>query len=107
MKEYIQIVTSVETKNDSEAIADKLLSMHLAACIQIVGPVTSRYWWQGKIETASEYQCIIKSRRDLFNKIEKIITEIHPYDVPEILAFPVCEGNKPYLTWMDEELKQQ
>ncbi|MEA2083032.1 MAG: divalent-cation tolerance protein CutA [Thermodesulfobacteriota bacterium] len=106
MTEYIQIVTTVESENDAEKIAELLVGRRLAACVQIAGPVTSRFWWDGKINTAEEYQVIIKSRNDLFSEIESVITDAHPYDVPEIQATSILAGGKGYLNWLSEELKK-
>ena len=105
MTEYIQIVTTVESENDAKKIAELLVDRRLAACVQIAGPVMSRFWWDGKIDTAEEYQVIIKSRNDLFPEVESVITDAHPYDVPEILAIPILAAGKGYLNWLSEELK--
>lgn len=105
MSGFVQIVTTVETADDAERIANALLTQRLAACVQIVGPITSHYWWQGAIEQAGEYQCWIKSRQDLFAAVEQAIVAIHPYQTPEILAMPVVAGGAGYLAWLDTELR--
>ena len=104
MTEYIQVLTTVEHKTDAEKIARTLVEKKLAACVQIVGPVASYFHWQGKLDSASEYLCLIKSREDLFNELEKEISSLHPYEVPEILAVPIIKGNKSYLNWLAAEL---
>jgi periplasmic divalent cation tolerance protein len=104
MTETIQVVTATETKASAQAIATTVVERRLAACVQIIGPITSTYWWQGEIETAEEWLCVIKSRRDLYERLEEAIREGHPYDVPEILAVPVVAGSKDYLRWLDSEL---
>ena len=78
---------------------------HLDPGVQIVGPITSTYRWQGKIETADEWQCWAKSRGELYEKIEAAIRRLHPYDVPEILALPVVASSSSYLKWLDDEVK--
>ncbi|HSR35624.1 MAG TPA: divalent-cation tolerance protein CutA [Desulfurivibrionaceae bacterium] len=107
MTEFVQIVTTVETAADAERIATALLEQRLAACVQIVGPIASHYWWQGKIEQASEYQCLIKSRHELFAAVEAAIVAIHPYQTPEILATPVVAGGAGYLAWLNTELRPE
>ena len=107
MTEFIQIVTTVETAADAERIANALLTQRLAACVQIVGPITSRYWWQGTIEQATEYQCLIKSRQELFAAVEAAIVAVHPYRIPEILAIPVTAGGTGYLAWLTAELRPE
>ncbi len=66
MSDYIQVVTTTERREDAERIARALVEQRLAACAQVSGPITSTYRWQGEIETAQEWQCRAKSRRDLF-----------------------------------------
>ncbi len=107
MSGFVQIVTTVETAADARRIATALLEQRLAACVQIVGPITSHYWWQGKMEQASEYQCLIKSRQDLFAAVEAAIVAIHPYQTPEILALPVVAGGSGYLAWLHAELRPE
>jgi len=101
-----QVITTTATKSDAQAIATAVVAKHLAACAQVIGPITSTYWWQGKIETAEEWLCVMKSRQDLYEALEKAIRQVHPYKVPEILAVPVVQGSQDYLEWMDRELAQ-
>jgi uncharacterized protein involved in tolerance to divalent cations len=63
----------------------------------------SIYRWQGKIETATEVVLIAKSRAALFEEIEKRITELHPYDCPCLVAWPIEAGHQPYLDWLGQE----
>ena len=103
MTKYIQVVTTVDDKNAAGKIAELILKKRLAACVQI-SPCQSMYRWQGNIERAEEYLCIIKSSLDLYPELEKAIREIHPYDVPEILAVEVVAGDSKYLEWLQQEL---
>jgi periplasmic divalent cation tolerance protein len=107
MTEYIQVVTTTETKEQAQRIAQVVVEKRLAACAQIVGPISSTYWWKGKIETAGEWLCLMKSRNDLFTDLEQAIREIHPYEVPEIIAMPIAAGSAGYLKWLGEELMQE
>ena len=100
MTEYIQVLTTVEHKADAENIAKSLVEKRLAACVQILGPLTSYFHWQGKLDSAAEYLCLIKSRDDLFAKLETEIISMHPYDVPEIISVPVTRGLPDYLQWV-------
>ena len=106
MTDTIQVITTTDTKAGAQAIASALVEKRLAACVQIIGPITSTYRWQGEIETTEEWLCLIKSRRDLYEALEEAIREVHPYDVPEILAVPVVAGSRDYLDWMDGELQE-
>ena len=105
MTDYIQVVTTTERKEDAESIARSLVERRLAACVQVVGPITSTYRWEGKIETSQEWQCWVKSRRQRYEEIEDAIRRLHPYEVPEILAVPILAGSRSYLTWLHEEVK--
>jgi periplasmic divalent cation tolerance protein len=105
MREYIQVVTTTEHREDAESIARALVDERLAACVQVIGPISSIYRWQGAIQTAQEWQCWAKSRRDLYDQVEEAIRRLHPYEVPEILAVPVLAGSASYLAWLDGEVK--
>lgn len=105
MTEYIQVLTTLENRDDAEKIARALVEKRIAACVQIMGPLTSFFHWQGKLDSAQEYLCVIKSRNDLFQEMETIIKSMHPYEVPEILATPITKGNKDYLSWLAETLE--
>ena len=104
MTDYIQVITTTGRKEDAEKIAGALVGSRLAACVQVSGPITSTYRWKGAVETAGEWQCVAKSRRDLYEQIEKAVRRLHPYEVPEILAVPIVAGSKSYLAWLEGEL---
>ena len=106
MHEYIQVATTVATEKEAAGIAGLLVEQRLAACVQVIGPMTSHYRWQGKIETATEYLCLAKSRAGLYPEIEAAIKANHPYEVAEIIATPVIAGSKEYLAWLDAEVKE-
>ncbi len=105
-EEYIQVSTTTEKKEDAERIAKALVEKRLAACIQILGPIVSTYWWKGNVETAGEWLCFIKTKRALYDKLEKAIKEIHSYETPEIIAVPIARGSKEYLGWLSNELEK-
>jgi periplasmic divalent cation tolerance protein len=106
MTEFIQVVTTTETKDQAQRIAQAVVEKRLAACAQIVGPISSTYWWKGKVESADEWMCLMKTRNDLFADLERAIREIHPYEVPEIMAVPIVAGSASYMNWLDNELKK-
>lgn len=104
--EYIQVLTTTEKKEDAEKIAKTLVGKKLTGCIQIVGPITSTYWWKGNVETAEEWLLFIKSKKTLYEELEKAIKDMHPYETPEIIAMPIVSGSKNYLEWLKNELKK-
>jgi periplasmic divalent cation tolerance protein len=98
--EAIQVVTTVTDRKDAEALSQAVLERRLGACVQISGPIESRYWWNGRIEAANEWVVTIKTRRDLYGALEAALLAAHPYDEPEILATPVVEVSPGYLAWL-------
>jgi len=107
LEEYIQVLTAAEKKEDAEKIAKVLVEKRLAGCVQIIGPIESTYWWKGNVETAEEWLCFIKSKKVLYEELEKAIKEIHPYEIPEIIAIPIVGGSKVYLEWLSNELGKE
>lgn len=79
-------------------------SGRLAACVQVVGPITSRYRWQGEIEEEREWQCLAKTTRVAYDAVEAAIREVHSYDEPEIVATSIVAGSPGYLAWIDENV---
>ncbi|MGQ9464879.1 MAG: divalent-cation tolerance protein CutA [bacterium] len=102
--DYLQVFTTVEKREDAERIANVVVEKRLAGCAQILGPIKSTYWWQGKIENTEEYLCILKSKRSLYPELEKVIKAIHPYQTPEIIATPIIAGYEGYLRWLNNEI---
>ena len=76
----------------------------LAACAQVVGPVSSMYWWQGEIEAAAEWYCHLKTTAARVDALMARIRELHPYETPEIVVLPVTEGDASYLRWVEESV---
>jgi periplasmic divalent cation tolerance protein len=107
MTDFLQMQTTFERQVDAERLATALVERRLAACVQIVGPIQSTYRWQGKVETAEEWLCLIKTRRELYDEVERAIIELHPYETPEIIATPIAEGSKAYLDWMAQETERR
>ena len=107
MNEFIQVFTAVNSRENADKIANKLLGERLASCVQVFGPINSSYWWKGRIERAKEWLCLIKARRTDYPVIEASIKKVHPYDIPEILALPVLEGNADYLEWVRSETRRK
>lgn len=88
----------------ADELAAALIERRLAACVSVGGPVTSRYRWKDRVETDDEVPVTIKTRTDYLERLEKAFAELHPYEVPEMLAVPVVWGHGPYLDWITENL---
>ena len=105
MTAHIQVITATETRDAALEIAKSVVKRRLAACAQAIGPICSTYWWKGDLETTTEWACVMKTRQSLYEELEQAIREVHPYEVPEILAVPVVAGSRDYLEWLSSELK--
>jgi periplasmic divalent cation tolerance protein len=106
MSEFLQVVTTTNSRDAAQAIASGLVERRLAACVQVSGPIDSTYRWQGKVETSQEWMCLIKTARSRYSVVEEAIRELHSYDEPEILAFAVAEGSRGYLDWIASTLDE-
>ena len=104
MTEFIQITTTTGKRHDAEQIASELISRGLAACVQVSGPVASTFRWQGQVETAEEWTCVFKTSRAQFGAIQAAFKQLHPYEVPELIATPIVDGSEAYLKWLGEQL---
>jgi len=98
------IVVTVSSREEADKIVNVLLERKLIACANILGPVSSRFWWQGKIDSAEEYMIFMKTKRELFDQVADNVKQLHSYEVPEIIALPIVEGAKPYLEWINSSL---
>ncbi len=104
MVEVVQVVTTASTREEADRLAAELVARRLAGCVQVIGPISSTYHWQGRIETSQEWLCVAKSLRSHFPRLSAAIRELHSYEVPEILAFPAVEGASDYVQWLQSEL---
>lgn len=97
------ILTNCPDEDCANAIALALVEERLAACVNILPRVQSVYRWQGAIESATEIPLLIKSTASAYPALEKRLAELHPYELPEIVALPVGQGLPAYLNWLAEE----
>jgi len=102
---FIIVLVTVSNKQEAEKIAQELLEEKLIACANIVGPVSSHFHWEGKVEQAEEFLVLLKSRADLFEKLFERVKALHSYAVPEVLAVPVVAGSNRYLDWLAKSLE--
>jgi periplasmic divalent cation tolerance protein len=104
MSDIVQVFTTIDSKEGADGLALLLVERRLAACVQVLGPVSSTYWWEGAVETADEWLCLIKTGAHVYGELERAIRENHPYEVPEVLAVPVTGGHSAYIDWLREQL---
>ena len=100
---YIVVFITTSSYEEARKIADALVVQKKAACVNIVPKVSSLFRWKGKIEDVEESLMVVKTRAELFPDIVSTVKSIHSYEVPEIIALPIVEGNPDYLSWLKEE----
>ena len=100
--DLVQVTTTVPDEDAAAAIARALLDGRLAACVQVDGPITSRYWWQGAVEESTEWRCVAKTTSAAAEPAIAAIVAAHPYDVPEVLVTPVLHAHPEYGAWVRE-----
>lgn len=101
---YCCVFSTVPSLNKAREIAGLLVFRKLAACVSILPGLESHYRWQGKQETSKEFLLLIKTKAALYKKLEKVLLQHHPYEVPEIICLPVTLGSKAYLDWISGEV---
>jgi periplasmic divalent cation tolerance protein len=105
MTDFQIILSTCADRAQAERIAQRLLELHLAACINILPGVQSIYRWQGGIESAAEVLILIKTRAALTREVQSTINGLHSYEVPEFLVLPVSGGSESYLAWLEASLR--
>ena len=99
----ILVLTTLPEREQAEVLARALLDSRLAACIHIGATVHSLYHWRGEIETANEVPVSIKTRAELYPRVEATILGMHPYELPEIITVSIAHGLPRYLDWIAAE----
>lgn len=94
------VLCTAPDQETAQSMATALVTEHLAACINILGPLSSIYHWDGQLEQATEHLLLIKTTTAIYPRLESRLAALHPYEVPEILALPVARGAAPYLSWL-------
>ena len=94
------VYVTVATRDEGLTIARALVDEHLAACVNILGPATSVYSWDGKTEEAQEFVMVCKTRRTLVQAVGARVTALHSYDTPCIVTYAMESGFPPFLAWI-------
>ena len=105
MLEYIVTLITAPNEEEASRISHTLVGERLAACVNIIPAVRSIYRWEGRVEDEKEVLLIVKTKRVLFEPLQKRVKELHSYSVPEIIALPLVEGNEQYLSWLGQETR--
>lgn len=102
---YYQISSTADSQEHASELARSVVESRLAACAQVVGPINSTYWWEGRVDTSAEWLVLFKTAATKSDELVDHIKQHHTYDVPEIIVTPVTGGNPEYLAWVDEETR--
>ena len=103
---YQLVLCTCPDQVTAQNIAEQLVDKQLAACVNILPGITSIYQWQGKRETAQEHLLLIKTTNEVYDVLEQALTDLHPYELPEIIAVSVERGSAAYLDWMSQQIAQ-
>ena len=103
----LRVVLCNAPPEEAEALARAVLDARLAACVNILPGVVSLYWWQGAVSRDVESTLLIKTRADLVPALTEALRAAHPYEVPEVIALPLAEGegNAAYRAWVVAETR--
>jgi periplasmic divalent cation tolerance protein len=100
---HVQVLTTLDDRDAAVTLAQAVVGARLVACAQVTGPVTSVYRWQGEVEQATEWYCVMKTTGARYDALAAWIAEHHPYDTPELIATPIVAGADDYLAWITAE----
>lgn len=101
----IRVETTTDSQAEAERLAASLIEARLAACVQVTGPITSYYRWEGQVNHDPEWLLVIKTAADRAEAVAEHLRQHHSYDVPEIIAVPIVGGNPDYLNWVTDETR--
>jgi periplasmic divalent cation tolerance protein len=99
---HVQVQFAIDDAERADAIVEALLAEHLIACGQLLGPIRSRYWWEGRLEQADEWLVLMKTRAELARQVVAAVGRHHPYETPEVVTLELVGGAADYLAWIDE-----
>jgi periplasmic divalent cation tolerance protein len=99
------VITNLPDRASAEALAQALVDRRAAACVNILAPCRSVYRWKGAVETAEEHPLFAKTTGDRYALLERVVRELHPYELPEIIAVPIGGGLPAYLEWVAAETR--
>ncbi len=104
MNDILLVLTNLPDESSAEKLAHQLIEARAAACVNRLAPCISTYRWQNSIKSSTEVPLLIKTTQSAYPRLEKLIREAHPYELPEIIAVPVTAGLPAYLDWIAGEI---
>lgn len=103
--EFYSVSTTTADQASADRIATELVARRLAACVHVSGPIASTYWWNGAMEISEEWLLTLKTSEQLYPQLEALLTGLHPYETPQIVASPLERVAEPYASWLRGELR--
>lgn len=103
--ERVRVETTTDTRASAGAIARSAIEHRVAACAQVVGPITSFFRWENEVQEDEEWMVVLKTAADRLSDLTAHLLEVHPYDVPEVISVPIDGGNPEYLSWLTDETR--
>jgi periplasmic divalent cation tolerance protein len=101
--DYLQVTTTTDSEAEAVRLARLGVENRLAACGQVLSPIQSTYWWQGKLESAREWMVIFKTTAERAEQLMERLRAEHSYETPDIVAVPIVSGSSAYLRWISAE----
>ncbi|HEX5003715.1 MAG TPA: divalent-cation tolerance protein CutA [Gemmatimonadales bacterium] len=99
----LQVTVAAPSREEADRLAGTAVTARLAACGQVIGPASSTYWWDGRVQQAEEWLCILKTTGTRYPELEAHLRSVHSHQNPEIIATPVAAASEDYLTWLHAE----
>ena len=106
-RSFVLLLTTVGKRKNAFQISQALIQSHLAACVNIVPGLTSIYRWKGRVSRDPEFLLLIKTSKRKLPQVEKLLRQLHPYEVPEMITLTLHQGSSSYLAWMAKSLEEK
>ena len=103
--DHVIVVSTTDSEQAAHLLASGAVRDRLAACAQVVGPITSVFRWEGEVQTETEWRLELKTAADRVEALRAYIVEHHEYDVPEVVVVPITGGSADYLAWLRDETR--
>lgn len=105
MTDAMLVLTTLPSAEAAAELAKAVVGEKLAACANLLPAVRSIYRWQGRVQDEGEVLVLFKTRQEHFERLKARLLELHPYEIPEVLAVPVEQGYQAYLDWLGQETR--